>query len=59
MDGEDSQLLAMTADHAIHAGLLAGPLKDPFDLMLVAQAENFSIVIHKSVFDGHGIRRLW
>jgi len=53
--------LDITADHAIRAGLLPGPHKDPFDRMLIsqAQAENVPIVTNERVFDGYGVRRLW
>jgi PIN domain nuclease of toxin-antitoxin system len=53
--------LAITAAHGLRAGLLPGPHKDPFDRMLIAQAqaENLAIVSNDVVFDGYGVRRLW
>jgi PIN domain nuclease of toxin-antitoxin system len=53
--------LPVTVDHGIRAGLLPGPHKDPFDRMLVAQAqaENLAIVSSDTIFDGYGIRRIW
>jgi|SRR5438445_10949525 len=53
--------LPISTDHAIRAGLLPGPHKDPFDRMLVAQAqaENLPIVSNDAVFDNYSIRRLW
>ena len=53
--------LAITAAHGIRAGLLPGAHKDPFDRMLIAQAqaENLAIVSNDSVFDHYGVRRLW
>jgi PIN domain nuclease of toxin-antitoxin system len=53
--------LGITAEHGIRAGLLPGPHKDPFDRMLIAQAqaENLAIVSNEKVFDHYGVRRLW
>ena len=58
---EGFQTLAMSVDHAIRAGSLPGPLKDPFDRMLIAQAQadNMPIVSIEEVFDGYGLRRIW
>jgi PIN domain nuclease of toxin-antitoxin system len=58
---ERIDIMAVTADHAIRAGLLPGPLKDPFDRMLIAQAlaENVPIVSNDRALDGYGVRRLW
>ena len=55
------QVIPITASHGIRAGLLPGPHKDPFDRMLIAQAqaENLTIVSSDSVFDNYGVRRLW
>jgi PIN domain nuclease of toxin-antitoxin system len=53
--------LDITADHAIRAGLLPGPLKDPFECMLIsqAQAENLPVVTNERAFEAYGMRRLW
>jgi PIN domain nuclease of toxin-antitoxin system len=61
MEREGFQLLAISADHAIRAGLLPGPHKDPFDRMLIAQAqaENMAIVSNEAVFESYGVNRLW
>jgi PIN domain nuclease of toxin-antitoxin system len=55
------EILAVSAEHAIRAGLLPGPHKDPFDRMLIAQAqaENVPIVSNDPALDGYGVRRLW
>jgi PIN domain nuclease of toxin-antitoxin system len=55
------QMLAVTADHGIRAGLLPGPHRDPFDRMLIAQAlaENLPIVSNDRALDGYGVKRLW
>jgi len=61
LDREGFQILAISADHAVRAGLLPGPHKDPFDRMLIAQAqaENVPIVSNETLFDSYGVRRLW
>jgi PIN domain nuclease of toxin-antitoxin system len=48
-------------EHGIRAGLLPGLHKDPFDRMLIAQAqaENIPIISNEAVFEGNGVRRLW
>ena len=53
--------LPISADHAIRAGLLRGPHKDPFDRMLIAQAqaENLVIISKDKLFDNYGVRRIW
>ena len=61
IEGEGFQLLPISAEHGIRAGLLPGPHKDPFDRMLIAQshAENVPIVSNEVVFETYGVRRLW
>jgi PIN domain nuclease of toxin-antitoxin system len=53
--------LAISTDHAVRAGLLPGPHKDPFDRMLIAQAqaENLPILSNDAAFDTYTVRRLW
>jgi len=53
--------LPVSAAHGIRAGLLPGPQRDPFDRMLIAQAqaENLTIVSNEMSFDSYGIRRAW
>jgi PIN domain nuclease of toxin-antitoxin system len=53
--------LPISAAHAIRAGLLEGPLRDPFDRMLIAQAqaENLSVISRDKWFDEYGVRRVW
>jgi PIN domain nuclease of toxin-antitoxin system len=55
------EILDVTADHGLRAGLLPGPHKDPFDRMLIAQAltENIPIVSNDQALDGYGATRLW
>lgn len=58
---ERIEILAVTAEHAIRAGLLPGPHQDPFDRMLIAQAlcENIPIVSNDRAFDAYGMHRIW
>jgi len=58
---EGFTILDITADHAIRAGLLPGPHKDPFDRMLIsqAQAESVPIVTNERIFRAYGVRRVW
>ena len=53
--------LPVSAEHGVRAGLLPGPQRDPFDRMLIAQAqaENLTIVSNEQAFDSYGIRRAW
>jgi PIN domain nuclease of toxin-antitoxin system len=53
--------LAVSAAHGIRAGFLPGPQRDPFDRMLIAQAqaENLTMVSNELSFDSYGIRRAW
>ena len=53
--------LAVTLEHAQRAGQLPGPLRDPFDRMLIAQAqaENLPLISNEQAFDAYGIRRIW
>ena len=55
------QLLPISAEHALRAGLLPGEHKDPFDRMLAAQAihENIPLLSNDSQLDVFGIRREW
>ena len=61
MERAGFELLAISAEHAIRAGLLAGVHKDPFDRMLIAQAqaEAVAIISNEEVFDNYGVRRIW
>ena len=53
--------LAVTVTEASRAGSLGGPLRDPFDRILIAQALERDLVLlsNETVFDAYGIRRLW
>jgi PIN domain nuclease of toxin-antitoxin system len=58
-EGFDS--LSVSTEHGIRAGTLPGSHKDPFDRMLVAQAqiEGLAIVSNDGQLDGYGVTRLW
>jgi PIN domain nuclease of toxin-antitoxin system len=58
---QDFEPLAVTVDHGLRAGLLPGHHKDPFDRMLIAQAqaENLTIISNDEIFDQYGVRRFW
>lgn len=61
IEDQKMKILVITADHAIRAGSLPGPHKDPFDRMLIAQAiaENVPIISNDKALDGYGAQRLW
>lgn len=61
IESEGFQLLPISAEHGIRAGLLPGPHKDPFNRMLIAQcqAENAPIISNDAIFEHYGVRRLW
>lgn len=53
--------LPITLEHGRRAGKLPGPHKDPFDRMLIAQAqaEGLAIVSNDAAFDPYGVERVW
>jgi PIN domain nuclease of toxin-antitoxin system len=61
VEREGFELLSISGEHGIRAGLLPGPHKDPFDRMLIAQAqaENMPIITNEAVFESYGVRCLW
>ena len=61
IEREGFQVLAISGEHAVRAGLFPGAHKDPFDRMLIAQAqaEDMPIVSNEVQFDLYGVRRLW
>jgi PIN domain nuclease of toxin-antitoxin system len=61
IENEGFELLPISAEHAIRAGLLPVSHKDPFDRMLIAQAqaENTPILSNETIFESYGVRRLW
>ena len=57
----DCSTLAITFEHALVAGTMDIPHKDPFDRLLIAQArcEDVPIVSNEKLFDGFGVLRIW
>ena len=53
--------LAVTLVHAQQSGNLGGTHRDPFDLLLMAQAllNKLAVVSADRVFDAYGINRIW
>lgn len=53
--------LPLSAEEGMRAGLLPGPLRDPFDRMLIAQAlvGSMPIVSNERIFDRYGVNRIW
>lgn len=53
--------LPISADHALAAGQLPGPHRDPFDRMLMAQArtESAEVVTTDPVFRAYGVAVVW
>ena len=53
--------LAISVEHGQRAGLLPGVHRDPFDRMLIAQAqaENLPIVSNEELFDEYRVQRIW
>ena len=61
IEREQFQLLSISVEHTLRAGLLPGSHRDPFDRMLIAQAqaENLPILSKEVIFDAYGLRRIW
>ncbi len=53
--------LDITILHAQRAGRLPGTHRDPFDRMLIAQAqiEDLPVITNDRVFDEYGVTRIW
>lgn len=53
--------LSITIEHALAAGSLPGPHRDPFDRMLIAQAREESIPLVSSdrIFSDYGVDVIW
>lgn len=56
-----TEVLAMTHEHSIRAGLMDSSHRDPFDRMLAAQAqlERLTLVTRDPAFDDLGVEVLW
>ena len=57
----DFDVLPVGMDHALEAGRLPGPHRDPFDRMLIAQAriEGVPVATIDPVFSAYGVDVLW
>jgi PIN domain nuclease of toxin-antitoxin system len=53
--------LPITLEHGRLAGRLPGPHRDPFDRMLIAQAqaEGLALISNERPFDAYGVVRIW
>jgi PIN domain nuclease of toxin-antitoxin system len=53
--------LPISIDHAVRAGRLPGEHRDPFDRMLIAQAqaEDLKIISNDRIFDTYNVQRVW
>jgi PIN domain nuclease of toxin-antitoxin system len=61
LDAQGFVPLPVTFVHGQAAGALPGPLKDPFDRMLIAQAmlDRMVLVSNEHGFAAYGVRLLW
>jgi PIN domain nuclease of toxin-antitoxin system len=59
--GQGFRLLSISVEHAERAGQLTIEHRDPFDRMLIAQAqsEDLQLVSKEAVFDDYAVRRYW
>lgn len=58
---DNLESLPLTADHARLAGALQISHRDPFDRMLIAQAqiEELTLISNEKLFDQFGVIRFW
>ncbi|HKM68333.1 MAG TPA: type II toxin-antitoxin system VapC family toxin [Candidatus Acidoferrum sp.] len=58
---ESFEPLPISSSHGVRAGMLPGPHRDPFDRMLIAQAqtEDLILVSNDRIFDEYKLHRLW
>lgn len=61
MEEQGFGLLPISVDHALRAGALPLHHSDPFDRMLIAQAqaERVAVLSADKAFDSYGVRRFW
>ncbi len=55
------EALPISLAHAVRAGRLPGDHRDPFDRMLIsqAQAESLPIISNDRIFDEYRVERIW
>ena len=58
---QDFDELPISVDDATRAGTLPSVHRDPFDRMLIAQAQanDLALISNEALFDRYGILRLW
>ena len=61
MSSQGFQELPISVSDASRAGSLPGPLRDPFDRVLIAQAlaRDLVLVSNETIFENYGVRRVW
>ena len=61
MEEQGFVVLRISCNHALRAGSLPLHHADPFDRMLVAQAqaEHVALITADRAFDAYGVRRIW
>ena len=61
LEQESCVEVPISLEHATRAGLLPVLHRDPFDRLLVAQAQALDVPILSAdaVLDGYGVRRIW
>jgi PIN domain nuclease of toxin-antitoxin system len=54
-------ILRVSLDHALRAGSLTGPHRDPFDRMLIAQGqiEKLTIITSDPAFENYEVPLIW
>ncbi len=55
------ELLPIQPRHAVGAGMLEIPHRDPFDRLLIYQARSESLILvsNEKLFDNFGVERIW
>jgi PIN domain nuclease of toxin-antitoxin system len=55
------EALPISVQHAVRAGRLPGEHRDPFDRMLISQAqtEDLPIISNDRIFDDYHVQRIW
>ena len=61
MEEQGFTLLPISVKHAVRAGALPMHHPDPFDRMLIAQAqaEHVAVITVDKAFEPYGVRRIW
>ena len=61
MTSQGFEELPITVADASRAGSLPGPLRDPFDRVLIAQSlsRDLALASNETIFENYGVRRVW